>query len=316
MVKRILRGIMWAALAIQVLAVVGIAIAYWTSGRETGPLDEEARTRLGGDYARLSDGVTHYLWAGPRDGDVVAMLHGGTVPHWTWELHVRGLADAGFRVLLYDMYGRGYSDRVSGPYDRALYARQLKDLLKALGVRQPVHLVSTSFGSAVSVHFAAQNPRLARKLVLIAPVVNSVQNPTVALLKLPFIGPVLLRLVGLGAFEKRAQAFFAIGPDPERYSRLYSEQFTWDGTERALLSILKTDALGDYRAEYRKAAEDSRPVLIVRGSADTEITAEAIEQARQAMPEAEFVELAGIGHGAVLEAAPRINRMIIDFLKR
>ena len=91
---------------------------------------------------------------------------------------------------------------------------------------------------------------------------------------------------------------------------------TWDGTERAFLSMLATDALGDYRPDYRRAGAAGRRVLIIRGSKDTEITAEAIAAARLAMPEAEYVELPGIGHGAVVEAAPRVNRLIVDFLKR
>lgn len=302
-------------LALLALGVLGIAIAYWSMGRETGPLDAAARARLGGEYVQLSDGFTHYKWAGPVGGPPVVMLHGGTVPLWAWEMQVPALVQAGFRVLLYDMYGRGYSDRVDKPYDRVLYTRQLIELLDALGLRQPVHLVTTSFGSAVGAHFTARHPGRAGRLVLIAPVVNSVENSTVRLLKTPLLGPVLLRLVGIGAFEKRVRAFFSLSAERDRYARLFTEQFTWDGTERALLSILKTDALGDYREEYRQAAAGGRRVLIIRGSNDTEITAEAIAQARRAMPEAVYVELSGIGHGAVLEAAPRVNQLMVDFLQ-
>jgi pimeloyl-ACP methyl ester carboxylesterase len=314
--KRILKWTGRIVLALVVLVVAGGAIAYWSTGRETGPLDAAARKRLGGSYAKLSDGVTHYKWVGPANGRVVVMLHGGTVPHWAWEVQLPGLTKAGFRVLLYDMYGRGYSDRIAGDYDRALYARQLKELLEKLGVRQPVDLVTTSFGSAVAAHFTASHPDRARRLVLIAPLVNSVANPTVELLKTPVLGPVLLRVVGIGRFKKRAAVFFAMGPDAARYGRLFAEQFTWEGTERALISMLKTDALGDYRPEYRAAASSGRAVLIIRGNADTEITADAIAQARRAMPLARYIELPGIGHGAVLQAAKRVSRLTVDFLKR
>ena len=314
--KRILKWFARIVLALVALIVVGGAIAYWSTGRETQALDAKARARLGGSYAKLSDGVTLYKWAGPEGGPVVVLVHGGTVPHWGWEVQVPGLTKAGFRVLLYDMYGRGYSDRIAGPYDRALYARQLKELLDKLGVDKKVDLVSTSFGSAVAAHFTARYPRRVGRLVMIAPLVNSVANPTVELLKTPLIGPVLLRLVGIATFESRAKVFFAMGPDAARYGRLFTEQFTWRGTERALLSMLETDALGDYRPDYRKAGAGGRAVLIIRGSVDTEITVEAIAQARRAMPGAKYVELPGIGHGAVLQAATRVNRLTVDFLKR
>lgn len=312
--KRILKWFVRIVLALVVLIVAGGAIAYWITGRETQALDATARARLGGSYARLSDGVTHYKWVGPAGGRVVVLLHGGTVPHWGWEVQLPGLSKAGFRGLLYDMYGRGYSDRIAGPYDRALYARQLKELLDKLGVDIKVDLVTTSFGSAIAAHFTARYPDRVRRLVMIAPLVNSVVNPTVKLLKTPLVGPVLLRVVGIATFKKRAKAFFAMGPDAARYGRLFAEQFTWRGTERALLSMLETDALGDYRPDYRKAGADGRAVLIIRGSVDTEITGEAIAQARRAMPDAIYVELPGIGHGAVLQAATRVNRLTVDFL--
>ncbi len=127
---------------------------------------------------------------------------------------------------------------------------------------------------------------------------------------------VLLRVVGIGTFEKRAKAFFAMGPDAARYGRLFAEQFTWEGTERALISMLKTAALRDYRPAYRQAAAGGPPVPTTRGSADTEITAAAIAEARRAMPRAKYVELPGIGHGAVLQAAGRVSRLTVDFLKR
>ena len=310
-IKRIGAGIV----ALVLLALAAAAIAYWTMGRETGPLDAAARKKLGGAYVTLASGVTHYAWSGPTDGPVVVMVHGGTVPLWSWDKQAPALVKAGFRVLRYDQFGRGYSDRVAGPYNRALYARQLRELFDKLAVRQPVDLVGTSFGGAVAVHFTSRHPKRVRRLVLIAPLVNSVENNTIGLLRLPVLGPVLLRLVGIRTLERRGETFFQIAPDPARLMRLYSEQFTWDGTEDALMSFLNSDALGDYRTDYKRAGA-GRQVLIIRGTADKEITAAMMVDAQRAIPHAQYVPLKGIGHGAVLEAATRVNRLMVEFLKK
>ena len=67
--------------------------------RETRTLDAAARADLGGSYQALTDGVTHFQLRGPDQGQVVVMLHGGTVPLWTWELQVPALVEAGLPPL-------------------------------------------------------------------------------------------------------------------------------------------------------------------------------------------------------------------------
>ena len=56
--KRILKWFGRIVLALVVLVVVGGAIAYWSTGRETQAFDAKARTRLGGSYAPPNDVVT------------------------------------------------------------------------------------------------------------------------------------------------------------------------------------------------------------------------------------------------------------------
>ena len=191
--------------------------------RETRTLDAAARADLGGSYQALTDGVTHFQLRGPEQGRVVVMLHGGTVPLWTWELQVPALVEAGFRVLSYDMFGRGYSDRPAVVYDRALYRRQLGQLLDTLGVAQPVDLVGTSFGGAVAVDFAMHRPDRLRRIALIAPVVRSVANPLLAPLRLPVVGELLMRTIVARKITARAAEFFAHTSSPETYLARYIE---------------------------------------------------------------------------------------------
>ncbi len=282
--------------------------------RETLTLDQAARDALGGSYEELADGTTHYQLRGAAGGQTVVMLHGGTVPLWTWELQVPALVAAGFRVLCYDMFGRGYSDRPALTYDRALYRRQLGQLLDALGLALPVDLVGTSFGGAVAVDFAQHTPDRVRRIALIAPVVHSVNNPLLAPLRLPGLGELLMRTVVAPKLAARAAEFFAHTATPEVYLRRYTEQMTYRGFARSLLSMVRSDALGDFRDAYRVVGAQHRPVQLIWGSADTEITSAAIADARAALGAVDYHQLDGAGHGAVVEQPDRINDLLVEFL--
>ena len=61
------------------------------------------------------------------------------MPSLVWKRIVSRLSKAGFRVLIYDLYGRGYSeapDAQSTRYDVNLYVTQLALLLQAVGWRR------------------------------------------------------------------------------------------------------------------------------------------------------------------------------------
>jgi len=90
-------------------------------------LDARVREALPGKTAWLADGVTYYEIAGQPGGQPVILIHGFSVPNFIWDPTFAALAAAGFRVLRYDLFGRGYSDRPKARYDKALFVRQLAE---------------------------------------------------------------------------------------------------------------------------------------------------------------------------------------------
>jgi pimeloyl-ACP methyl ester carboxylesterase len=115
------------------IAVLGaILVPYAIGGREPHVLDGTARASRGSEFVRLSDGYTHYEVRGPDLDDVTVLVHGTTVPSFVWDRNFEVLAGSGLRVIRYDLYGRGLSDRVEGPYDLTLYVRQLTELLDSV----------------------------------------------------------------------------------------------------------------------------------------------------------------------------------------
>ena len=132
-------------------------------------LGEKERTNAPGNFVTLSRGVVHYRWFGAETGDLVVCVHGLTTPSFVFEGLARHYVNIGKRVLVYDHYGRGYSDRPKAHQDKAFFINQLDELLDKLEIKkQKFELVGYSMGGSIAAAYAAYNPDRLNKLVLIA----------------------------------------------------------------------------------------------------------------------------------------------------
>ena len=122
MVKRALKS---KALLIVVLIVLALIASYLYAINSKPELDDEARQAAPGSFIQLSRGMVHYEIAGPESARTVVLIHGLATPYFIWDNNYDALVRAGFRVLRYDHYGRGFSDRPDVVYDRELYDQQL-----------------------------------------------------------------------------------------------------------------------------------------------------------------------------------------------
>ncbi|EIT80380.1 Alpha/Beta hydrolase protein [Aspergillus flavus] len=116
-----------------------------------------------------------YEW-GPVDGPKVLFVHGITTPCIALGGVAHALADQGCRVMLFDLFGRGYSDCPSDlPQDDRLFATQILLALSTSSVSWTgagsgkFSLVGYSLGGGIAASFASFFPQLLSSLVLIAP---------------------------------------------------------------------------------------------------------------------------------------------------
>ena len=301
------RVAVWFATVMAILTGIAFVVDI-----ERDTLDAVERDRLGGTYVHLSQGVTHYRLQGPAYGPTVVLVHGGTIPIWTWDYLMPVLTATGYRVLAYDAFGRGYSDRPAVVYDRQLYLSQLRELVDSLRIGVPFDIVGLSLGGGTAVTFTATYPERVRKLVLIAPVVRDLVVPR--LFQVPVIGDLSARAFGMRVLARRSRSLFAGSPDQDRYITLMDEQVRYKGFRNSALSMLRNDALGDFTAEYRTVGRQTRPVLLLWGTADVEITRAMIDTARAAIPNVVFRSFGAVGHGIVFQRPDSINHQVLDFL--
>ena len=263
---------------------------------ETETIGDSLRARTAGDFVRLDDGYTHYELSGPEDAQVVVLVHGFSAPYFIWGPTFMALTQAGFRVLRYDLYGRGFSDRPRLRYNIELFRRQLLQLLDALNLSQPLALVAFSMGAPIALSFMDKVPKRVHKLAL--------------------IGPAGARSIN---FIRLLKAHISSRANTARYIKEYLEpyqvQMRYRGFKRALVSTICSGMLGDFSGLYRRVGEQKRPVQLIWGRQDSTISSEDIRIIRESMPDVEFHPFTEGSHLTHFEKPEVVNPILIQFLK-
>jgi pimeloyl-ACP methyl ester carboxylesterase len=245
------------------------------------------------------------------------LVHGFSTPLFIWERTAPALAAAGCWTVAYDLFGRGYSDRLKCAYGPELYERQLHDLLGTLAVRWPVDLVGFSMGAQICARFADRHPARVRRLVLIDPagLGGSAMRPS-RLALLPGVGELLQRRAGPDAAADRAVGMFAdqAAVPPDFRARVLA-QARFRGTGRALLSTRRSMPAKVPKL-YARLEAMRKPVLIIWGTADRITPYKRHVQARALVPSAGFLAVEGAGHASMCERPNVVNPAIIEFLRR
>ncbi|KAG6009538.1 hypothetical protein E4U21_002174 [Claviceps maximensis] len=111
---------------------------------------------------------------GPQHGRKVLLVHGISTSCVTLSHIAHALVERGCRVMLFDLFGRGFSDGVGDlPHDTRLYTTQILLVLASsplawTGTRG-FHLLGYSLGGGIAVPFANAFPHMVSTLVLLAP---------------------------------------------------------------------------------------------------------------------------------------------------
>lgn len=303
-----LRGVALALL----LAGLGAAGYYHVRNPEHLTLDDAARQQAPGAFVRLGDGVTHYEVAGPADGRVVVLVHGFSVPAYIWDPTFNALRDAGYRVIRYDLFGRGLSDRPDAAYDGAFYDRQLNELLAALKVDGKIDLFGLSFGGYVTAHYASTHPQRVRTLNLVDPA-NAPPKLTWQF-STPLLGRYLFQTGAVpGMADKQSSDFL----HPEQFpgwAERYRPQMQYHGFGRALYRSRLSLAKQDFDAIYAAIARHGTPVHLVWGKQDPTIPVAQAERIRQAIAGVEYREIDQSGHLPQMEQAAIFNHDMLTYL--
>lgn len=303
---------MRSLIAVLVL-ILALPVGYYVYvNPENTALDDLGRAEVAGQYIALSGGTTRYEVSGPDTGRVAVLVHGFSVPSYIWDSTYHALARAGHRVIRYDLFGRGWSDRPDGAYDGAFFDAQLGELLDSLRVEGPVDLFGLSFGGFVVAHFASTHPQRVRTLVLVDPVTASEQTPTI--MAKPVIGPLLWQVNVVPTMADGQASDFLHPENFPGWADRYRPQMRFRGFGRALLRSRLELGKADFPAIYAKLAQWGTPVLLVWGKQDQTLPIAEAENLTRAIPTAEFFPVDSSGHLPHLEQTAAFNARMFAFL--
>ena len=285
---------------------------------ETKELNDLTRKDLSGSFIQLPEGVTHYELSNPDKEITVILVHGFSVPYFIYDPTFEFLTRSGFRVVRYDLFGRGFSDRPNTRYNIDLYVKQLGDLLDALGFTRPVSLVGLSTGGPITAAFTARHPERVDKLVLIDPI-GAKSLPFARILKvaaLPIIGEAILSLVRSGSAVKNIASDFFDRELVEHFQARYIVQMQYKGFRRGILSSIRNGLIDPVPEIYECISKMDKPVLLFWGRNDPTVPFAHNEPLRAAIPNIEFHVVENCGHTPHYEKPDEFNPILLEFLRR
>jgi pimeloyl-ACP methyl ester carboxylesterase len=245
-------------------------------------------------------------------GPPVVLIHGLGATKRIWSRLRDRLAEA-CTVVAYDLRGSGETSETgpSAELSLTVWSDDLHELLGALRLERPV-LVGHSLGASIALKYTLRWPADGvSALVLMG------ADPELSRLA-PRMEKVveLIGRVGMEEWVKEhwskntpfSETSLARAPeildeyrtmvlanDPDRYVRM-------------CLAVAHTESLA---AELSGVAQ---PALVIAGSDDDRTVPEAGRELAAVLPNASFVELAGVGHTMPLEAPDAVGIAILDFL--
>jgi pimeloyl-ACP methyl ester carboxylesterase len=305
----------WPIWLTAAAAVIALSYAlYLHADPERLVLDAAARANLPGVFAKLSDGYTHFEVGGPAGGRAIVLAAGFSVPYYIWDPTFEALTKAGFRVLRYDYYGRGYSDRPAIPFNDDMYIRQLHEVIEASGIVQPVDLAGISFGASVITGFADKYPDRVRSLTYFDPAIRKPYELSLVE-ELP---PVWNYITAVFDEQSWADGQLSDFLHPEQFpdwAKRYRDQMQYKGFRGARLSEVVTNSSVDQTEQLKRVGEHPRPVLVIWGKQDPTVPFDDSQWFMKELPHGRLVVIDQSGHLPQWEQPEAAHKELIEFLK-
>ncbi len=301
---------------VLLVLMAALLLSYYLSNPERRRLDAQARANAPGSFVSLEDGMVHYQLTGVAGTRTVVLIHGaGPNSSAVMMPLARIFGRANYRVLSFDLYGQGYSDRPYAVYNPVLFDRQISQLLSKLGITEQVDLVGFSLGSWIATAYAARHPERISSLVLIGPA--GVQDRPSFSLKLatyPLIGEYLFRVLERQIVERGLRKTADAPQYVEHCLRDEMPLTEFEGTRRAALSALRSIPLGRSNV-FEIVGSQGFPVLAIYGQSDEVALTSDISHVKQRIPRVQIVEVQHASHGAlVYDKAGEVGSLIVNLL--
>ncbi len=254
--------------------------------------------------ANVPGAQIHFEIDGPPDAPVILFSNSLGTTHRMWDPQIAAFTKH-FRILRYDTRGHGNSSAPAGPYSLEQLAADALALLDTLHLDR-VHFCGLSLGGMTGIFLGATLPSRFRKLVLCdtAPKIGVAETWNTRIAAVRSGG---MKAVAGGVIERWFTADFRKTHPTETAAALAMlESCNPEGYVSACAAVRDAD--------FRQlVGRITLPTLAVTGTHDPVTTPSDARAIQQAIPGAEYLELAA-AHISNIEASEHFNREVLAFL--
>jgi pimeloyl-ACP methyl ester carboxylesterase len=229
-------------------------------------------------------------------GKTIVLLHGLIIDDLSsyYFTVANPLSLAGHDVVMYDLRGHGRSDRPATGYSIADGAAELNHLLDSLEISQPVHLIGNSYGGALAVEMALKYPERVAHVTLIEGLYADSD-----------FGKEMAETLGVltrCAYEEKWRKWIEDrGPKTVKMAAR--------GVSLIESTTIQADLLETRPYSDEMLAKLRIPILAIYGGV-SELLGRA-RKLRDLVPQMELIELAGLDHRVLLNAAPHLCKVLL-----
>lgn len=259
-----------------------------------------------------------------KDAPAILFLHGFPTSSLDWAPVVPALLGRGFRLVLFDFLGFGFSSKPRGhAYSLLEQADIAEAAARAAGLGR-LHVVAHDMGDSVALELVRREAFRARMrgLVLLnGSVLLEHYRPLLSqrLLRVPLLGAVFARLATRRLFVRQISSVFGADSAPPR--ALLDEMWEVIQVDRGSRNYHRVIRYLDERRVHERAWLDALagsgvPLLLLWGTDDPVAVPRIADEVKARRPDARLVRMSGIGHYPQLEDPDRVASEIAAFVEK
>ncbi len=281
--------------------------------QESEVLTDELRDAAPGKFMELEAGKVHYVYEGADSLNLIVFIHGGgVIGTEVWEASKIYFLKHGYRVLAFDLYGRGYSERPDQDQSPLFFQKQLTQMIDGLCITEPFHLVAMSMGAIICLDYFHGQPERVRKMILIDPAISG-NHRTHRILNVPVLSDIIMTVYWYPMSIQNQKKEFFEKEQFQRYSERVGYFMKFEGYKKTNYSTW-THLLNQNRMEIL-CEVDPGQILVIYGGQDPYFNKGQINLFRAGAPMVRMVKVDSAGHLPHYERPDQVNKLIHSFLE-
>ena len=233
---------------------------------------------------------------------------------WTFKWALK----KGYSILVYDHYGRGFSERPRTKYSLDFYVETLKELISHQGIDEKIHLVGYSMGGPIIGGFAEKYSNQVKSLSFIAPADLKSTNIYSFFYEdsgvIEWAMHVLAdRFYGSAISSETTHSSDPLSINEEEFQKSFSLQMEFKGFRESLASTMRNFNLFDAREMFEKVAAKYSSIAIW-GDNDGIVSYKGAETYSEIFHEGKVITIEDGTHDITYRQPSQILKALKDFL--